>query len=113
MMGVGSRRRLWFFSLNEGMEEAMDEETPRFNTTTITLSIPFPVKVFLDQLADDGFNRSALMLKLIDILHTLYYTYPQIPTSRGLTRLKEMVQDGVLLDQFDQGHPLPRSRGEG
>jgi len=76
---------------------------PEFNNTTITLSIPHETKVFLDRLAEDGFNRSSLMLKLVDILHMLYETYPQIPLPRGLERLQEMVRDGTLLNEFKDG----------
>ncbi len=83
---------------------------PKFNNTTITLSIPHETKLFLDKLAVDGYNRSNLMLKLVNILHMLYFTYPQIPLPRGIEQLHKIVQDGALLDMFeggrmkDQGH---------
>ncbi len=82
----------------------------QYNNTTITLSIPHETKAFLDQLADDGYNRSNLMLKMINILHTLYFTYPGIPLPRGIERLQEMVRDGLLTNEFTDGHlnpPLP------
>ena len=80
----------------------------QYNNTTITLSIPHETKTFLDQLADDGYNRSNLMLKMINILHVLYYTYPQIPLPRGIERLGELVRDGLLLREFTDGHLNPK-----
>ena len=77
----------------------------QYNQTTITLSMPHEVKAFLDQLADDGYNRSALMGKMIDIIHTLYYTYPQIPLPRGIARLQELVRDGTLLPELSEPRP--------
>ena len=70
---------------------------PKFNNTTITLSIPHETKLFLDKLAVDGYNRSNLMLKLVNILHMLYFTYPQIPLPRGIERLQELVRNGMPL----------------
>lgn len=67
---------------------------------TITLSIPREVKAFLDGLAIDGYNRSALMVKMIKILSTIYNRYPQIPLPRAIDRLGELVQDGLLLREF-------------
>ncbi|MDJ0838939.1 MAG: hypothetical protein QNK37_20635 [Acidobacteriota bacterium] len=78
------------------------------NNTTITLSIPHNTKLFLDQLAMDGYNRSNLMLKMIHILHMLYFTYPQIPLPRGIERLQDMVAEGVLLKEFQDGHMKPK-----
>ncbi len=80
----------------------------KYNNTTITLSIPHNTKLFLDQLAMDGYNRSNLMLKMIHILHVLYFTYPQIPLPRGIERLQQMVAEGVLLKEFQDGHMNPR-----
>ena len=76
---------------------------PTHNNTTITLSIPHNTKLFLDQLATDGYNRSNLMLKMIQIINVLYFTYPQIPLPRGLERLLEMVNEGLLLKEFEDG----------
>ena len=81
---------------------------PTHNNTTITLSIPHNTKLFLDQLAMDGYNRSNLMLKMINILHVLYFTYPQVPMPRGLERLLEMVNEGLLLQEFKDGHLNPK-----
>jgi len=83
-------------------------EKKTFNNTTITLSIPHEVKTFLDRLADDGYNRSSLILKMINIVHVLYYTYPQIPLPRGIERLHELVRNGLLLREFTDGHPNPK-----
>jgi hypothetical protein len=44
----------------------------RHGTTTITLSIPTEKKAFFDELAENGYNRSFLMLKLTKMLHLLY-----------------------------------------
>ncbi|MDJ0834884.1 MAG: hypothetical protein QNK37_00125 [Acidobacteriota bacterium] len=85
----------------------------KYNTTTITLSIPHKTKLFLDQLAADGYNRSNLMLKMIHILHQLYFTYPQIPLPRGIERLQQMVAEGVLLKEFDEGRIVRRPDLEG
>ena len=79
----------------------------QYSNTTITLSIPHEVKAFLDQLADDGYNRSALMGKMIDIVHTLYYIYPQIPLPRGIARLQELVRDGSLLPELSEPRSTP------
>ncbi len=84
----------------------------KHNNTTITLSIPHDIKVFLDQLAMDGYNRSNLILKLIKILHSLYYTYPQIPLPRGIERLQSLVKEGVLLPDFKNGHLVVNPIGE-
>ena len=85
----------------------------KYNNTTITLSIPHRTKLFLDQLAADGYNRSNLMLKMIHILHQLYFTYPQIPLPRGIERLQQMVAEGVLLKEFDEGRIVRRPDLEG
>jgi hypothetical protein len=86
----------------------MSKKNKQFNNTTITLSIPHETKLFLDRLASDGYNRSNLMLKMVDILHMLYYTYPAIPLPRGIEKLQELVKDGVLLPEFSNGHANPR-----
>jgi len=93
-----------------------DYELPvkkQYNNTTITLSIPHETKAFLDDLANDGYNRSSLMLKMIHIVHVLYYTYPSIPLPRGIERLLELVRDGLLMREFTDGHPNPRLDDEG
>lgn len=82
----------------------------RFNNTTITLSIPHETKLFLDQLADDGYNRSSLMLKMINIISELYYTNPQIPLPRGIEKLHQLVNNGVLIRQFADGGLAPPKR---
>lgn len=82
----------------------------KFNNTTITLSIPHETKLFLDQLAEDGYNRSSLMLKMINIISELYYTYPQIPLPRGIEKLHQLVESGVLLRQFADGGLAPPKR---
>ena len=83
----------------------------KYNNSTITLSIPHETKAFLDQLARDGYNRSNLMLKMINILHTLYFTYPSIPLPRGIERLQEMVRNGLLAKEFSDGHLNPKIDG--
>lgn len=73
----------WYGPPLEAVGETESMNDHKFNITTITLSIPHETKLFLEQLADDGFNRSSLMLKMIKIIEELYYTYPQIPLPRG------------------------------
>jgi len=75
----------------------------KHNNTTITLSIPHDTKAFLEQLYTDGYNRSNLMLKMIDIIEVLYTSYPQVPLPWGLTRLRVLVDEGLLLTQFKEG----------
>ena len=44
----------------------------RIGTTTITLSIPTDLKTFFDELAEQGYNRSYLMLNMTRILQLLF-----------------------------------------
>jgi len=62
------------------------------------------MKAFLDQLADDGYNRSSLMQRMMVILECVYYAYPSIPLPRGIQRLYELVQGGLLTREFTDGH---------
>ena len=73
------------------------------NNTTITLSMPPEVKVFLDQLAQDGYNRSNLMLKMIKTIQDLYDSYPQVPLPRGIEQLQGYVSKGELARDYENG----------
>jgi hypothetical protein len=48
-------------------------------TTTITLSIPTEMKGFFVELAQNGYNRSFLMLKMAKILKELYDRREDVP----------------------------------
>ena len=87
-----------------------------YNKTTITLSIPLAVKAFLDELAKDGYNRSALMLKLMSQMKMIYEMHPGIPLPKaldGLVRLasREDIEDIIvrytLPEELRQEHAYP------
>ena len=48
-------------------------------TTTITLSIPTEKKLFFNELAQNGYNRSFLMLKMTKVLEELYKNRDKFP----------------------------------
>ncbi len=77
------------------------------NNTTITLSIPWESKKFLDQLAEDGYNRSQLILKLIDTIQVVYYQFPQVNLPRGINRINTMVKEGLLQREMEAGNLNP------
>ena len=56
----------------------MNRKAP-YGTTTITLSIPAEERSFFDELAEDGYNRSFLMLGMTGILRNLYKVHIQFP----------------------------------
>ena len=80
----------------------------KYNNTTITLSIPKDTKSFLEKLAVDGYNRSNLMLKMIGMMDILYTRYPQIPLPRGLETMKNMVENGQLLEEYLKSRESPK-----
>ena len=70
----------------------------KYDKTTLTLSIPHAVKAFLDELVEDGYNRSALTLKLISQMKTIYEKHPGIALPKafdGFVRLagREDIED--------------------
>jgi len=71
-------------------------------TTTITLSIPKDFRVFFDNLTEDGYNRSQLMLKMAKILESLYKRHHAYPG--GLPKAIEYL--GKLVTQEDFGRQI-------
>ena len=51
----------------------------KHGTTTITLSIPTEMKSFFNDLAQNGYNRSFLMLKMAKVLRKLYDSRESAP----------------------------------
>ena len=66
----------------------------KYGTTTITLSIPIESRSFFDELADDGYNRSYLMLKMTRILEILYREHQTFPGGlpKAVDRLTELAK---------------------
>ena len=56
----------------------MNDKTKN-GTTTITLSIPTEKKEFFKELAQKGYNRSFLMLKMTKVLEELYKNRDEFP----------------------------------
>lgn len=72
-------------------------KTQRKGTMTITLSLPKEWKHFFDKLAEDGYNRSQLFLKMARIIqHLEKYEHPG-----GLPRLIEALTHLVASGDFE------------
>jgi len=54
-------------------------ERTTHGTTTITLSIPVEGRDFFNKLAEDGYNRSFLMLGMTEVLQNLYRIHDRHP----------------------------------
>ena len=66
----------------------------KYGTTTITLSIPVESRSFFDELAEDGYNRSYLMLKMTRILEILFREHQTFPGGlpKAVDRLMEIAK---------------------
>ena len=81
-------------------------------TTTITLSIPTEMKSFFDEMADNGYNRSFLMLGMTKILKTMYEVRQDIKGGlhASIKQLAAFARGGFLvrfLKDFPQGPEGP------
>jgi len=78
------------------MESDMNKRM-KYGTTTITLSIPVESRSFFDELAEDGYNRSYLMLKMTRILEILYRKHTTFPGGlpKAVDRLLEMAEEDL------------------
>ncbi len=67
---------------------------------TITLSLPKEWKPFFDNLAASGYNRSLLMLKMVEILKELVQNQETCPGGlpRIIDSLQQTVKQGKHLD---------------
>jgi hypothetical protein len=76
-------------------ENHLKKRPPRYGTTTITLSIPVDSRTFYDELAEDGYNRSHLMLKMTRILEVLYRKHQTFPGGlpKAVDRLMEIAEN--------------------
>ncbi len=68
-------------------------------TTTITLSIPKQFRSFFDELTEDGYNRSQLMLKMAKILELLYRQHGAFPGGlpKAIDRLHQIAASRDLM----------------
>ena len=69
----------------------------KYGTTTITLSIPVESRSFFDELAENGYNRSFLMLKMTRILEIIYRKHQTFPGGlpKAVDRLMEMAEQDL------------------
>jgi len=67
-------------------------------TTTITLSIPVEHREFFTELADNGYNRSYLMLGMSAVLQNLYKVHNQFPG--GLPATIKVLKDASSRPDF-------------
>ena len=74
----------------------MTGKKPTHNNTTITVSVPFNVKDFLNKLASDGYNRSKLILAFLDGLEVLDSEYQNVPLPRGIAQIVDQIKSGEL-----------------
>jgi hypothetical protein len=88
------------------MEDELNKRM-KYGTTTITLSIPVESRSFFDDLAEDGYNRSYLMLKMTRILEILYRKHLTFPGGlpKAIDRLLEMAEHEL--------RPSPRTKAPG
>ncbi len=79
----------------------------KYGTMTLTLSIPREWKPFFDELADNGYNRSQLMLKMVRLLKILYRRQESYPGGlpKMIERLTKIAEHGDFLHYFS---PIPR-----
>jgi len=82
----------------------MKEKTV-YGTTTITLSIPVEHREFFNELANDGYNRSYLMLGMSAILRNLYKVHTQFPG--GLPATIRVLKKETAKADFFQKFPDP------
>jgi len=89
------------------MKEEDLNKRMKYGTTTITLSIPVESRAFFDELAEDGYNRSYLMLKMTRILEILYRKHLTFPGGlpKAVDRLLEIVKG-------DLGEPTETGKQE-
>jgi len=73
---------------------------PERRATTITISIPRDFRRFFDELAEAGYNRSQLMVKMAKILETLHRKQQSFPG--GLPKAIERLADIAARDDFGQ-----------
>jgi len=79
-------------------------------TTTITLSIPKQFRSFFDELTEDGYNRSQLMLKMAKILELLYRRHGSFPGGlpKAIERLHHIAKGDELLYEPAAREPEPQ-----
>ena len=74
----------------------------KHGTTTLTLRIPTEMKSFFDELAENGYNRSFLMLKMAKVLRELYVERGNYPGGlhKSAEKLLQKAKRGELLDDL-------------
>ena len=82
-----------------------------YGTTTITLSIPAEERSFFDELANDGYNRSFLMLGMTAILRNLYKVHIQFPG--GLPATIRFLKEETAKPDFFRRFPEVFQHAEG
>ena len=76
----------------------------KHGTTTITLSIPTEMKSFFDDLTENGYNRSFLMLKMTKILKEFYDRQDNFPGGlhSSIDLLLKKVREGDLIVELEE-----------
>lgn len=89
-------------------------EKARKATTTITLSVPARERKFFDDLAEDGYNRSQLMLKMIRIMESLYVDHGTFPGGlpKAIDHLYKLTKAGAIMSYDVSALNTPSAKSE-